>query len=150
MSDQPAQPTVEEFGKLFRTIFDDLVRLKRREHLNAAYANYANFELSDLDLKMLFGQLDQSGPKADVDWHTAVTIAWPEAKIMSYFLRVNLAIHEAHHGVIKVPVAMLPPTLERPEDADSNPTSNKLFDRVQAIRKELMDEQLALWPKTNE
>jgi hypothetical protein len=143
----PSNGAAAELGKVFRTIFDDLVGMKRREHINAVYANYANFELSDLDLKMLFGQLDQSTPQRSVDWHTAVTVAWPEAKIISYFLRVNIAIYESGHGVVKIPASMLPPTVELPEDADANPGSKALFEKVQAIRAELMNEQLPLWPQ---
>jgi hypothetical protein len=146
---EPAPQQAEEMGKAFRKIFDDLMGLKLREHINAVYANYANFEISDLDLKMLFGQLDQSGAKPAVDWHTAVTVTWPEAKVMSYFLRINIAIHEARDGVIKVPASMLPPTLELPEDAETNPLSKALFEKVQAIRTELINEQLLLWPKAS-
>ncbi len=143
----PVSDQAEEMVKVFKKVFNDLTGLKRREHINAVYANYANYEVSDLDLKILFGQLDQSGPNAAVDWHTAVTVAWAEAKIMSYFLRINLAVYEANHGVIKIPASMLPPTLELPADANNNPASKAIFDVAQAIRKELMDEQLTLWPK---
>ncbi len=74
-------------------------------------------------------------------------MAWPQAKIMSYFFSVNLAIYEATHEIIKLPSAMLPATPTLPEDIETNPASKKVFEAVQILRKELMDEQLPLWPK---
>jgi len=142
----PFSDPAEQLVKIFNKIYDDLIGMKRREHLRAVYANYVNFEISDLDLKILFGQLNRLGTK-DVDWHTAVTMAWPQAKIMSYYLRVNLAIYEATRAVIKLPAAMLPATPARPDDIETNPVSRIVFEAVQAIRKELIDEQLRLRPK---
>jgi hypothetical protein len=143
----PSSEPAEQQVKILKKIVDDLIGLKRLDHLHAVYANYVNFEISDLDLKILFGQLNQLGAQANVNWHTAVTMAWPQAKIMSYFLRVNLAIYEATHEIIKLPAAMLPATPTLPEDIETNPASKKVYEAVQTLRKELMEEQLPLWPK---
>jgi len=127
----PSSEPAERQLKILKKIFDDLIGLRRLERLHAVYANYVNFEISGLDLKILFGQLNQPGAKANVDWHTAVTMAWPQAKIITYFLRVNLAIYEAAREIIKLPAAMLPATPTLPEDIETNPPSKKVFEAVQ-------------------
>jgi hypothetical protein len=80
----------------------------------SVYANNAYFESSVWDLKIIFGQLEQHTGKTLVDWHTAVTIPWLQAKIWSYYLRLNVAIHEATSGPLTIPARVLPPPPEPP------------------------------------
>jgi len=74
-------------------------------------ANNLLFEASVWDLKLLFGQLDQNrhNDRVIISRHTAVTIPWMQAKIMAYFLVVNLALHQSEDGFIEVPERILPP-----------------------------------------
>lgn len=154
MNDDPtldqSMPAKEKMQVELSKIFNELLGQRIREGIHAVYANYANFEPSDLDVKIVFGQLNQHSGNRTVDWHTAVTMAWAEAKMLSYFLRVNLAIYEAQQGTVKVPVSMLPSTIVSPDDIEDNPVSKKIFDTVQAIRTELMDEQLSLHKRSGE
>lgn len=75
----------------------------------SVYANCAHLELSGFDLKLIFGQLDQSNGQPQVDWHTAVTLPWAQAKILAYFLQANVETFEAVNGKIKLPIGTLPP-----------------------------------------
>lgn len=98
------------------------------EELNfdSVYANSTYLEASVWDLKVLFGQLELHTGKAVVDWHTAVTLPWVCAKILSYKLAVSLAIHEATLGKLVVPKQVIP-------EAPIPPTGN-LEDDEQAKR----------------
>src|SRR5271156_347432 len=77
------------------------------EEITSEYANNTYFVRNIWDLKILFGELGIVGQ--GVDWHTAVTLPWAQAKLMSFYLQVNIAVHEATHGKVKVPTGMLPP-----------------------------------------
>jgi len=101
-----------------------------------AYANNTVFEGSIWDLKILFGELtaSQLGPKG-VDWHTVITMPWAVAKLMSYYIQVNLAVYEHQHGKIKIPQGMIPQPLSNPLD---NESSNLLFARLEELRAEFL------------
>jgi hypothetical protein len=83
---------------------------------DSVYANNSHFELSVWDLKIIFGQLDQHTSKPMVDWHTAVTMPWMQAKVLQYYLRINTVFHEVQSGVIEVDPKVLPPKPEPPRD----------------------------------
>jgi hypothetical protein len=46
---------------------------QRVDDFNSYYANNIQFEWSQFDLKLIFGQLDQSAGKVRVEQHSAVT-----------------------------------------------------------------------------
>ena len=93
------------------------LEIKRVEDFTSLYANNVRFESSAWDLKMLFGELDQSGgaEASSIELHTAMTVSWPTAKIMAYFLTANCLSHQLQNGPIAVPGSALPP---RPDPAD--------------------------------
>lgn len=68
-----------------------------------AYANNVFFESSFWDLRLIFGQNDQQLGINAVVQHTAITIPWPQIKIMKYFLDSQLATYEIQNGRIRVP-----------------------------------------------
>jgi len=72
------------------------------------YSNAVQFESSVWDLKLHFRQLDQSGEKADLEHRGTVTVPWLQAKIMLFYLQLNLAIHEDNNGTVSVPTSVLP------------------------------------------
>jgi len=76
------------------------------------YANNLIFQASVWDLTLIFGQLGITKPDATqppVDWGTAVTIPWAQAKLGLYQLFLQVAIHEAENGPIKIhPNVLLP------------------------------------------
>jgi hypothetical protein len=92
------------------------------EDFNSLYANNVMYEGSVWDLKLLFGQLDQKlteKGQTTVDYHTAITLPWSTVKTMVYFLRVNLASHEAEAGAVKLPERVRP---ARPSELGDTPS----------------------------
>jgi hypothetical protein len=106
--DEQATPKEQAIPKL---------EFKHDEDFTSLYANNISFESSVWDLKMLFGQLDQSQGAGNpvVEQHTAMTVPWPQIKLMAYYLVVNLALHQNQSGNIRVPAGVLPP---RPDPSD--------------------------------
>lgn len=105
------------------------------------YANSAIFEAGPWDLKIVFGQLDQRSGAPDTDWHTAITIPWPYAKVLSYYLQLNIVAYEAQNGKIAVPEFALPP--EPPpltEEAQRHPKMKAVYDAVLDARKVLLSQ----------
>ena len=98
------------------------------------YANNAQFELSSWDLKIIFGELNQSGGKTTVEQHTAVTVSWVQAKLFAYYLQVNIAFYELQHGKIAIPKETLPPEPPPiPEELANDPqakAANQLFKKM--------------------
>lgn len=80
------------------------------EDFVTAYANNVQFQASAWDIKMVFGELDQTGGKTNVvEQHTSITLSWPEAKMLNFYLRVQIAAHEIDDGKINIPNRVLPP-----------------------------------------
>ncbi len=86
-----------------------LLKTIRSEDFAAKYSNHVQFELSAWDLKLLFGQLDQSLGMNTVVQHTAITFPWPQVKVMMYLLQINLAVHEQLNGRVPVAGGVIPP-----------------------------------------
>jgi hypothetical protein len=104
------------------------------------YANNSLFEPSVWDLKIIFGQLYRAkNGKSDVDWHTAITLPWPQVKLFAYYLQVNLAMHEAENGVVKVPERLHPAELIVTEEEEKQPDRRAMLETLQRMRQELID-----------
>jgi hypothetical protein len=101
------------------------------------YANCAHLEISAWDAKVIFGQLDQSSGTPLVDWHTAVTLPWPQAKILAYYLQATIEAYEAINGRIKIPAGALPmkpvaPTNNSNSRKQQNPSlASKLYEQLE-------------------
>jgi hypothetical protein len=104
----------------------------------SVYANNARFEPSVWDLKFLFGELEQHTGREVVTFHTAVTMPWLQVKLLSYYVRLNLAIHELN-GKIAVPPSLTPPLPEppTPEQSQADPMRKQVYDIVAATRAEM-------------
>jgi hypothetical protein len=104
--------------------------LQLSEDFFSAYANQVRFETSAWDLKILFGQVDQTGGTAVVEWHTAITIPWAQAKIGVYTLQAHVAGFEAFYGKIQVPwdVVPAPPIAPTEEEARGKPQVKALYE----------------------
>lgn len=76
------------------------------------YANNVLLESSVWDLKMHFRQLDQGGNEANLEHRGTVTIPWLQAKLMAFYLQMNIDFHELDNGPIKVPANVMPLTPE--------------------------------------
>jgi len=78
------------------------LQLKRADDFESLYANNVRFESSVWDLKLLFGLLDQSAGGELIEIHTGMSIPWTTAKLMLYYLQMNIMGHELEEGKIKV------------------------------------------------
>lgn len=110
------------------------------------YANNVRFEMSAWDIRLFFGQLmpGATNVKAAVDWHTDVTIPWAQAKLMHLYLGINVALHEADNGKIRMPAGVLPPPVATPpEGIDINhPQEMAKFEMVQKMINEFREAEL--------
>ena len=90
----------------------------KSEETNTEYANNTFFEGTVWDLKILFGEW--SARANEVTWHTSMTVPWAQAKLMAFYLAVNVAAHEIEHDTkVKIPVGMLPPEVPPATDQDT-------------------------------
>jgi hypothetical protein len=72
------------------------------------YANNVQIQSSNWDVKLIFGELDQSvGPNCVIQ-KLAITVPWAQAKALAYFLSVHLLSHEMDLGRIKIPTGIIP------------------------------------------
>lgn len=110
------------------------------EKLDTDYANNVAFETTVWDLKLVFGEY--SDQDKEIDWHTSITIPWAQAKLMQYYLQVNIEAFESVHGKIRVPSAMIPPDVPKPDPNDS--ASKQFYDIVQRLRAEFLAKQSPL------
>ncbi len=105
--------------------------------LEEDYANNTYIETSVWDLKIIFGQINQFGkPTIEVDWHTAITMPWAQAKLLNYFLGLHIASYELQNGKIKIPPAVTPPEAIEPQGDDLLPKA--LHELIKKRRDELL------------
>jgi hypothetical protein len=108
------------------------------DELTSDYANNTFFEPSVWDLKIVFGEW--SGRANSIDWHTSITLPWAQAKLMAYYLEVNVAAHELRMGKIPFPSSMVPQEPPPPPDSDKDdPASRALFEVVKDLRQKFID-----------
>ena len=114
------------------------LEVNRTEDFESRYANNIQYETSEWDIKMLFGKLDLRGAnvgKVAVEQHTAMNIPWVQAKLLIYYLSVQVAIHERLNGQIKIPPSVLPPVpLPLPELFKNNPVAATLRELTEKMR----------------
>ena len=109
----------------------------RSSDFSSIYANNVFFEASAWDLKIIFGELDQSSGTASIQQRAAVTIPWPQAKLMSFWLRVQVELAEATVKA-KIPIRpdLLPaelPALTAEQQSDSSAIEfHEIYQRIRA------------------
>ena len=116
--------------------------LERRPHdLNSEYANNTLFEASVWDLKVIFGELfrTRDGKASDVDWHTAITMPWPQVKLFSYYLQVNLMMHESETGKIQIPERLHPDSIAPTESEKDDPEAMARIKALQELRAKFVE-----------
>lgn len=118
------------------------LQLKYDEDFASLYANNVRFESSVWDLKLLFGQLDQSTGGEVIELHTSMTIPWPTAKLMLYYLNVNIALHEIENGKISVNPRVFP-TIPAPfpPELESNELAKAAHEIASKMRAEFVSNQ---------
>jgi Protein of unknown function (DUF3467) len=114
-------------------------KFERTPNFVSSYANSAIFEASAWDLKIIFGQLDQSPGSVEVKQHLAVTIPWAQAKLALYWLRVQVEAMELQSGKIPIRRDLVPP--EPPQltaEQENDPQAKQLRDLVVKIREDFI------------
>jgi len=115
------------------------LQFKHAEEFASLYANNVQLEQSVWDLKMIFGELDQSQPGGLVEQHTAVSVSWIQAKLLSYFLNLHVEAHELVNGKIRVPDEVLPPEPVTPSgEWAKNPHARAVFELINRRREEFI------------
>lgn len=108
------------------------------EELTVDYANNTLLEPTIWDLKLIFGEYTQRFNS--VEWHTSVTIPWAQAKLLSHYLQVNVAVHEMSNGKIKIPKQMVPetpPPLTPKQEMD--PEAKAIFEIIKKHNQQFVE-----------
>jgi len=115
-----------------------IARITPGEDFSEDYANNFSFEHTVWDFKVVFGQTDQMADKpSDINWHTAITMPWGVAKILSHMLIVNIAAFELQFGQIHIPPSVMPPEPPEPTGDLDNPINRTLYNMTQQLRRSL-------------
>jgi hypothetical protein len=135
-SEKAAEKTAADLAAKLVELLD---RAAKQKSFRTAYANNTRFEWSVWDLKIFFGELEQHTGTSEVDWHTAITIPWMQAKILDYYLRLNIAYLEHYHGPLKVSPLVVPSLREPPSEemATSDPGAMELWEAYKKIHEEM-------------
>ena len=102
------------------------------ENMEVVYANNSHIDGTIWDLQIVFGEY--SPRTREVDWHTTVTMPWAQAKLMAYFLQVQVAVYEFGHGEIRIGSNLIPGPLPPPTDPNDEREKN-LRVRLTALRE---------------
>jgi len=103
-----------------------------------SYANNVNFESNVWDLNVIFSLLDQAPSAPPFKQIGSVHIPWAQAKIMAYYLLMNIAFHETEQGKINVPAKVAPPPIDGLlKDLPNDEKAKALVERVNRMRAEL-------------
>ena len=109
-------------------------QFERDEDFVSLYANNVWHEVSAWDLKLIFGQLDQARTPNVVTQHTAMALSWLQAKLLIYYLQVDLAVYEAQYGKVVIPFAILPPPPgPLPPEMENDPVAQASSERAREI-----------------
>jgi hypothetical protein len=104
------------------TIPQSAIEYSKADDFATAYANNVFFESSLWDLRLIFGQNDQQISLNAVVQHTAITMPWPQVKLMTYFMETCLLAHEIQNGRIQIPPNLIPPVPAEPPKELQTPT----------------------------
>jgi hypothetical protein len=110
------------------------------DEIASGYANHVFMEPSFWDLKLLFGQLDQSVEPLTVKQHTEITTSWAQAKVMNHFFNVQIAAYELMNGKIRLSKTILPAEIAAPtpEQLNEEPTSQRMYETLKKLRDEFV------------
>lgn len=104
------------------------------EQFYEGYANNLFLESNAWDLKVIFGNIDQSKGANTVVQHSAITLPWSQIKVGIYFLQIHLAVHEIVNGKVQVPKRVISPPVPPTEDQEKeDPRTRKLFEVAQEL-----------------
>jgi uncharacterized protein DUF3467 len=101
----------------------------RMEGFTSLYANNVIFEGNAWDLKMKFGQVELIEGQTHIKLNAEISIPWAQAKLLIYWLRLQVESMEIQSGKIAIRRDILPPEPPAlsPEDVE-NPDSVKMHE----------------------
>src|ERR1700727_754877 len=109
----------------------------RSEDHASVYSNNVGFEQSVWDLKILFGELDQSA--GVIEQHTAVTVPWSIAKISLYYLATQVAGYEIVNGKIPIPPSVVPlPPPALTDEQKGDPTLQRIHESFKRLHEQFL------------
>src|SRR6202167_4420275 len=118
------------------------LEIKRHENYENWYSNNLQYQQTEWDLKLIFGQLDWSVDHYVVEQHTAITVSWLQAKLIHYFLSVQLGLYEMSHGKIPLPAGAIPPEPLAPtEEQAKEPFVTEMYEYMKKRREEFLADQ---------
>jgi hypothetical protein len=116
--------------------------VQRHENYENWYSNNVQYQQSEWDLKFIFGQLDWRDDRFVVEQHTAVTVAWIQAKLILYYLSIQVGVYELSHGKIPIPPGAMPPEPPPPTGEQANdPFVNQMHEYMKKMRAQFLSEQ---------
>ncbi len=105
--------------------------------ITSDYANNTLLEATIWDLKLIFGEFSEQ--LGAVEWHTSITMPWAQAKLLSHYLQVNLAVWEINHGRIKVPEPMIPqPPPPLTPEQEQDPKAKAIFETIERYNRQFI------------
>jgi hypothetical protein len=115
----------------------------RTDEFSYHYANSIVYESTAWDLKIIFGQFEQTSfnpPTGVVKQRLAVTVPWPQAKLALFWLRVQVEAAElAVNAKIPIRPDLLPaelPALTAEEEKD--PRAPEFHELYRRLREEFL------------
>lgn len=110
------------------------------EEFFCAYANNVQIHQTVFDLKLIFGEMVQTpgipGKIGYVEQHSSITMSWIQAKLLLYFLGLNIEAFESQHGKIKIPPEVMPPEVTPPSEENKNdPKHQAMYELLKNFRE---------------
>jgi len=88
---------------------------------------------------MVFGELEIRDGVAVVQQHTAMSVTWLQAKLMHYYMSLQLAVFEMTHGKVAVSEGILPPEPTPPTgDLENDPMAKQVYEHIKKAREQFM------------
>jgi hypothetical protein len=112
---------------------------EKAPNFTTTYANSIILESSAWDLKLIFGQLDQSTVPHTVKQHLAVTIPWTQAKLLVFFLQAHVKGEELQDGKIYIRPELRPIEMPAPtEEQASDPSFMQFYEFLTKLREQFI------------
>jgi len=117
------------------------VELRRNEDFVTLYANNIQFEATEWDIRLVFGELDIHDGKVAVEQHTGMNIPWLQAKLLLLYLGIQVAVNEKINGPIRIPKTLVPQ--EFPPISEELLKENPLAPALREIGEKMRQEFVA-------
>ena len=116
--------------------------VERVDGFISIYTNNIQVHQSFFDVKLICGDFEQLGPSQGViKQHSSVIMSWLQAKLLLYYLRVNMTAFESQYGKIDVPNELLPvPIVPLPKNQENDPKARAIWQQLHALREEFVRE----------